>query len=162
MKEIYLSLGTNLGDRVQLLAEAKKSIEAEIGQVLRASAIYQTDSWGGDGTQPDYLNQVLRVHTELDAESVLSHMLAIEAKLGRTRQQRWESRMMDIDLLFYGKETWELPHLVVPHPRIQERNFVLIPFCEIAPTWVHPVLDLTIRELLEQSTDPLSVHLFNP
>lgn len=161
MQEVYLSLGTNLGDRVRLLASARIAIENEMGRIVRASAIYQTESWGGDSTQPDYLNQVLRVQTELDAEAVLECALAIESRLGRTRQHRWESRLIDIDLLFYGKEVWDLPHLIVPHPRIQERNFVLIPLCEIAPTWVHPVLDKTIGELLEVSEDPLAVRIYN-
>lgn len=162
MQEVYLSLGTNLGDRVRLLASARADIAAAIGPIIRSSAIYQTESWGGGPTQPDYLNQVLRVQTELDAEAVLKGALAIESRLGRTRQLRWESRLIDIDLLFYGKEVWDLPHLTVPHPRIQERNFVLIPLCEIAPTWVHPVLDKTIRELLEESEDTLEVRPFHP
>src|SRR5690554_816774 len=162
VQEVYLSLGTNLGDRVQLLASARAAVEAEVGPIVRASAIYQTESWGGDSTQPDYLNQVLRVHTELDAEAVLQRALAIEHGLGRTRNRRWEPRLMDIDLLFFGKQVLHLSHLIVPHPRIQERNFVLIPLCEIDPNWLHPVLDKTIRELLESSKDTLVVQVFKP
>lgn len=160
MNEVYLLLGVNLGDRLRQLRLAQEAIAKTIGTLTRQSAIYRTSAWGADEKQPDYLNQVIRVETTLDPESVLKQANRIEAALGRTRDKKWESRLIDIDILFFANFIVNLPHLQIPHPHFQNRNFALIPMCEIAPSFVHPVLHSTMTELLEQSPDSLPVRVW--
>lgn len=149
---IYLLLGSNLGDRVLLMRNAAEQIGGRIGDVRRASALYETAPWGGI-EQPAFLNQVLEVSTVLAPEEVLRIILEIEHKSGRVRYQRWGARHLDIDILYFGKTVMDTPRLTVPHPRLHERRFTLVPLAEIAPDFVHPVLEKTNVELLEVCTD---------
>ena len=155
-KACFLCLGGNEGDRLQLLRESLTAIERQVGQITAISSVYETAPWGMTG--PDFLNQVVRVMTLLDAESVLTEIHAIERSLGRARTGTgYQSRPVDIDLLFFGNELIRTPRLEVPHPHLEKRKFVLVPLSEIAPGFVHPALGLTVTELLDRCTDGTAV-----
>jgi 2-amino-4-hydroxy-6-hydroxymethyldihydropteridine diphosphokinase len=158
MKGVYLLLGSNLGDSESILRLAKSLIEARIGTVIKASSIYLTKAWGIEN-QPDFLNQVLELDTVLDASKVLQCILEIERELGRIRFQKWGTRIIDIDILYFGKLIIDTKNLVIPHPENQNRNFVLVPMAEIAPDLMHPVLQLSQTELLKKCPDKMKVAL---
>jgi len=160
MKGIFLLLGSNQGDSFFVLQQAAREISQKIGTVVNSSANYKTKAWGIEN-QPDFLNQVLEVESDLSPEEILAKILLIEKSLGRIREIRWSSRIIDIDLLYYGTEVISQPDLTVPHPEIQNRNFTLIPMCEIAPNFIHPILGKTQRELLDITSDTLAVEKGN-
>jgi 2-amino-4-hydroxy-6-hydroxymethyldihydropteridine diphosphokinase len=146
MINVFLLLGSNIGDRAFYLESAIVEIEKQVGTVLKASAVHQTLAWGKTD-EPDYLNQVLEVETLLTAQAVLHTILGIEKQLGRERKEKWGARTIDIDILFYGTEVISEPDLMVPHPQLQNRKFTLEPLNEIAPDFIHPVLNLSIADL---------------
>jgi 2-amino-4-hydroxy-6-hydroxymethyldihydropteridine diphosphokinase len=152
----YLLLGSNMGNSKQMLARASAYLAKKAGQVLRQSKLYSTAAWGNT-EQPDFLNQVLVIQTQLDAPTLLKTILAIEKQMGRVRTVKNAPRTIDIDILFFNKQVIQQPDLVVPHPHIPNRRFVLVPLNEIAPAFVHPVLQKNIHQLLLQCTDPLAV-----
>lgn len=154
--QVYLGTGTNLGDRRANLRLAIEQIENRVGEVLKVSKIYQTAAWGIT-EQPAFLNQVILIETDLEPTSVLAEVLSIEIEMGRIREQKWGTRVIDIDILYYGNKIVNLPHLKIPHPYIQSRNFVLIPLSEIAPDYVHPVFNLSNEQLYKQSEDSSDV-----
>jgi 2-amino-4-hydroxy-6-hydroxymethyldihydropteridine diphosphokinase len=156
MIDVYLLLGSNLGDRELFLRMAFRLIENDIAPVAKASAIYETQSWGKTD-EPEYLNQVLMLKTDLSAQEVLRKILAIESEMGRKREERWGSRTIDIDILLYGDAVINEPNLVVPHPEMHNRRFTLEPLSEIAPQVVHPVFHTTIKGLKNKLNDTLIV-----
>jgi len=160
MHEIYLLLGSNLGKREKLLLQAAEQIEAVVGEILKKSSVYQTQSWGVNN-QPDYLNQVIFVKTSLKPRELLSRILLIEKGLGRKRIEKWGSRHIDIDILFYGDEIIDEPDLVVPHQYFHERRFAVEPMLEIAPDFIHPKLKKSIKSIALELTDKLSVQNLN-
>jgi 2-amino-4-hydroxy-6-hydroxymethyldihydropteridine diphosphokinase len=159
MERIFLATGSNLGDKAANLSAALALIEELVGSLVAVSGIYRTAAWGIED-QPEFLNQALAVDTVLNPETLLATVLDIEHKMGRERVIRWGERLIDIDVLFYGNLVYQTQRLTIPHPFIQERNFVLQPLLEIAPDFVHPVLHRTIRELADESQDPLSAILY--
>jgi 2-amino-4-hydroxy-6-hydroxymethyldihydropteridine diphosphokinase len=130
----YLGLGSNLGDRRALLRQAIEALDWGDIVVADQSRLYETTPIGGPEGQPDFLNQVIAVDTTLDARSLWERCSAVEAALGRSREHesRWGPRAIDIDVLIFGEEIIVEPDLIVPHPRMHERAFVLIPLAEIA------------------------------
>lgn len=156
MQEVYLLLGSNLGDRMMQVRDAADLIAKNVGKIIVRSACYETASWGNTD-QPDFINQVMLVRTELTAREVLDQVLAIEVSLGRVRHEKWGSRLIDIDILFYGGGIISEPDLVVPHPHLHERAFVLVPLEEIAPDLIHPVLKQSVSELARNLDDGLLV-----
>ena len=144
---IYLALGTNLGEREVNLQKAIDALAPKV-RLVRKSSIYATPPWGY-ADQPEFLNQVIEVDTPLRPLPLLHLLKSIEAEMGREETFRYGPRLIDLDILFYGQEIVEGELLTIPHPRLQERAFVLMPLAEIAPNFVHPVLNKTIRELLE-------------
>ena len=156
-KNIYLLLGSNLGNREFLLDNAIKQIERKIGKVFAKSAIYETAAWGKKD-QPSFLNLALGVETSLSPIELLNTILAIEEKLGRIREEKWGARLIDIDVILYCNEVVNLGKtLTIPHLELQNRRFVLQPLAEIAPNQIHPILKKTILELLENLNDALYV-----
>jgi 2-amino-4-hydroxy-6-hydroxymethyldihydropteridine diphosphokinase len=155
----YLLIGGNQGDRLARLATARDLITNAGGQILLASALYETAAWGKTD-QPDFLNQALKVATEEDAPAWLLTLLDIEGKIGRRRQEKYGPRIIDIDILFFNNSIIHEPQLTIPHPEIRNRRFALVPMEEIAPSLIHPVLHKTIRQLLAECTDPLAVKQF--
>ncbi|MEJ2901542.1 2-amino-4-hydroxy-6-hydroxymethyldihydropteridine diphosphokinase [Pedobacter panaciterrae] len=156
-KKVYLLLGSNLGDREQLIEDAIKQIANEIGEVFIRSSVYETEAWGNED-QPSFLNIALGVKTKLTPIDVLNKALEIELELGRVRHEKWGSRLIDIDLIFYDDIVVDMgAELQIPHPQMQYRKFVLEPLAEIAPDYIHPGLKITVREVLERLRDNLSV-----
>lgn len=153
---VYLLLGGNMGHRELLLAQAVNLIDQKIGPVLKTSALYETAAWGNQD-QPAFLNQAVILTTALSAPETLKQIQAIELELGRARIEKWGSRTIDIDIIFFNGELIDQPDLTIPHPHMQDRNFVLIPLAEIAPEYVHPVLQSTVATLQQQCRDTLEV-----
>lgn len=149
---IYLLLGSNLGDRLNNLWKAR----TRTGSVLQSSPVFVTAAWG-NLQQPQFYNQAVEIDSDLPPDVLLRHLLDIEAGMGRERTEKWGSRIIDIDILFYRDQIIDTKHLIVPHPEIQNRRFALEPMHEISPELVHPVLKKTIRQLLEECRDPLEV-----
>ncbi|HEY1213058.1 MAG TPA: 2-amino-4-hydroxy-6-hydroxymethyldihydropteridine diphosphokinase [Bryobacteraceae bacterium] len=152
----YLLIGGNERDRIGTMATARGRIEAAAGAIRRSSALYETAPWGKTD-QPDFINQALLLETQLDAPALLKTLLDIEAAMGRQRMERYGSRIIDIDILFFNDAIIRQQSLVIPHPELPNRRFALAPLAEIAPELVHPVLGLSVRELLINCTDPLTV-----
>jgi len=156
MNKTYLLLGSNMGNSRQQLAIAQKHIEKNIGAITRSSSLYQTAAWGKTD-QPDFLNQVIIVETELTASETMQTILSIEKKMGRLRTEKNAPRIIDIDILLFNKEIIDSSTLSVPHPQLQNRRFVLIPLNELSPNLIHPVLKKTIHQLLRVCPDKLAV-----
>jgi len=156
MIDVFLLLGSNLGNREEYLRKAIDLIGTELGAVTQKSSIYETEAWGKTD-EPSYLNQVVRINTELPARQVLEKVLQIETKMGRVREEKWGSRIIDIDILFYGQDIINEPGLIVPHPELHNRRFSLEPLNEIAPDLLHPVLEKSIFQLKSKLKDNLIV-----
>ena len=160
MNNVFLLTGGNMGDKRKNLLRAAKFIDQKLGNILSTSAIYETEAWGKID-QPSFYNQVLQVQTDYSPNEVLQEILAIELNMGRERIVKYGPRLIDIDILFYNDEVIETPELIVPHPQIQLRRFVLAPLAEIVPKYIHPLLQKTIAELLLDCKDLLQVKAIN-
>lgn len=145
LAEIYLSLGSNIGNRREYLKQAVGMLKTRLDKA-KVSSVYRTEPWGNED-QPDFLNLCLVGKTSLSPQELLVFIRSIEKKLGRTHQEKWGPREIDIDILFYDGKTIKTPELEIPHPYVAERAFVLIPLEEIAPDLLHPVLKLPIHKL---------------
>lgn len=145
---IYLALGSNLGDRAANLRQAIHALSPEVA-VCQESSVYLTPPWGYQD-QPSFLNQVIAAHTDLEPLPLLQTLKVIETEMGRHKTFRYGPRLIDLDILFYGQRVIDIEGLQIPHPRLAERAFVLIPLHEIAPDLIHPVLQLSISDLLAQ------------
>lgn len=152
---IFLLLGSNLGERETNLAEARRRIQRYC-RIISESALYQTAAWGAEN-QPDFINQVIEVETQLPPKELLRELLLTELELGRERIVKWGPRTIDLDLLLYGDTVVNDADLTIPHPGIPHRMFTLAPFAEIAPDVVHPTLNKTIAALRDTCPDPLPV-----
>jgi 2-amino-4-hydroxy-6-hydroxymethyldihydropteridine diphosphokinase len=151
--KVYLGIGTNLGNRENNINEALELIKEHIGPVKKASSLYETEPWGFK-SKNDFLNMVAEVETKLKPSGLLGRILMIEAQMGRFRgEKKYSSRLIDIDILLYGEKILKAKSLVIPHPKMHERRFVLVPFCEIVPDLVHPKLGKTIKALLKECSD---------
>lgn len=156
MNVAYLLTGGNMGDRLSYLTRAKESIEISCGKIEKISAVYETEAWGLEDQHPFY-NQALLLHTNLDAKKLLKMLLQIEEGLGRMRELKYGPRTIDLDIIFYNDDVIRSKDLIIPHPQMQNRRFVLLPLNEIAPQKIHPELKKTVSQLLEECQDPLKV-----
>lgn len=148
MHIVYLLLGSNLGDREKNLADAIKHLQKLGLQVLKKSSIYNTLPWGYT-EQPDFLNQAIECLTELEPLELLKRLKEIEKSMGRKKTVRYGPRIIDIDIIFYDNLILKTEQLSIPHPRMHEREFVLKPLSEIAPDFIHPELQLSVKRLLD-------------
>ena len=140
----FIGLGSNLGEREAMIRQALDEIAKLPGtRLARASSLYDTEP-AGEVDQPNFLNAVAQIETELTARQLLWNLLLVEKRLGRMRTQRWGPRTIDLDLLLYGNLIVEEPDLTVPHPELTRRSFVLVPLVELDPLLVHPVTGETL------------------
>ena len=156
MNNVFLITGGNMGDRLQNLETALEEITIQIGTILKKSSIYETAPWG-IADQPAFFNQVLLIHSLLSPQDILRTILKIETNMGRKRNEKFGPRIIDIDLLFYNELILNSIDLVIPHPEIAFRRFVLIPLAEIGKNLEHPVLKKTVSQLLKECPDHLPV-----
>ncbi|HKJ26250.1 MAG TPA: 2-amino-4-hydroxy-6-hydroxymethyldihydropteridine diphosphokinase [Anaerolineales bacterium] len=159
MHTIYLGLGTNSGDRAANLEAAIQALPPQV-EVQERSPIYQTPPWGYTN-QPDFLNLVLEARTQLTPPQLLKFLKSLEDQVGRTATFRWGPREIDIDILLYDDLVLETDELVIPHPQMQARAFVLVPLADLAPNLVHPKLKQTNTDLLEQ-VDTTAIQTYHP
>ncbi len=160
MGKALISLGSNLGNRILNLNLAIQKIQEVIGDMIAESSIYESAPWGFAANRT-FLNQVIEIETNLAPVQLLNSLLKIENELGRKRNlSTYESRPIDLDILFYGAETLNTKALILPHPRIQDRKFVLMPMNEILPGFIHPQHQKTIKQLLSECSDKLWVKKF--
>jgi 2-amino-4-hydroxy-6-hydroxymethyldihydropteridine diphosphokinase len=157
MKTVYISLGSNVGDREQMIASAIQALGAKGIHIVRQSSIYSTEPVDV-ATQSWFLNCVLEVETELMPRQLLKTFKDIENELGRRHTIRRGPRVIDLDILLYGSSVIQTPDLEVPHPRMTQRRFVLVPLAEIAPALHHPVENKSVEELLAETEDRSVVH----
>jgi 2-amino-4-hydroxy-6-hydroxymethyldihydropteridine diphosphokinase len=153
---IFLALGSNLGDREYNLNRAREQIAAHCGKLVATSSLYKTAAWGKTN-QPDFLNQVIEIESLLTPFELLASVLTIEKGMGRIRKEMWGERIVDIDILFFNKRTINIEGLTIPHPELTRRRFVLVPLCELAPYFIHPLIHKTMQQLLDECEDVLPV-----
>jgi len=152
MSKVYLSIGSNKGNRSVLINKATNEIEKKVGIIISRSSIYQSKSWGFDSN--DFYNLCLLIDTDIMPKSLLINLKKIEKSMGREDVDgSYSDRLIDIDILFYDNITTDSEDLKIPHPKIEIRKFVLVPMLEIADDYVHPILNKTIKELYNDCSD---------
>jgi 2-amino-4-hydroxy-6-hydroxymethyldihydropteridine diphosphokinase len=158
---VFVGLGSNLGDREKALRSGIEGL-SRLGRMVRISSLYQTAPWG-KLDQPPYLNCAVELEPALKSpDEFLSELQEIEQSVGRpVQRQKWEPRVLDLDILFWGVEVINADTLQIPHPLIEKRRFVLIPLKEIAPDFIHPIIGKSISELLDECPDRLQVSIYN-
>jgi len=155
---VFLALGGNLGEPRQAFQEATIQLRDHPQiELLAASSLYRTPAVGGPAGQPDYLNAVIELATDLSPQELLDFCLKIEDAAGRTRKVRWAARPLDLDLLFYDQTILTSATLKLPHPRLHQRHFVLLPLVELAANFEHPLLKLSIGKLLQRLPEPAGI-----
>jgi 2-amino-4-hydroxy-6-hydroxymethyldihydropteridine diphosphokinase len=160
MTKIYCSLGSNMGDRLNNLARGVECLTHEKIKVVAQSSIYETSPWGVD-SQDMYLNQVIGIETNISPEDLIKIIQNCERKLGRnSKQGHMQARVLDIDIIFYGDQIISTPNIELPHPRMHQRMFVLIPLLELDEDFVHPVMGKAVWELYNECRDESEVILY--
>lgn len=159
--DVYFSLGSNLGNRMHYLKYGIDRL-GEKSELIKISPVYETESWGY--ADPNhYLNLVAKYRTSVSPEKIMEEISLIERDAGRyastvNTSKTYEARTLDIDILFYGNKTFENTGINIPHPRLHLRNFVLFPFADIAPDFIHPIIGRTMKELKNESLDTSKIH----
>jgi len=153
MHKVFLGIGGNIGNKHDNFIKVYNIIKNEIGEIAKSSSVYETPPWGFDAKE-NFWNQVLLIETEFSPEEILQKIAGIENRFGRKREKgKYNSREMDIDILYYDDIYLETENLIIPHPQILQRKFVLVPLNEIAPDFKHPLFRLTSFQMLENCRD---------
>jgi 2-amino-4-hydroxy-6-hydroxymethyldihydropteridine diphosphokinase len=147
MNKAYLAYGSNLGDSILIIEKALRMIENNGMKIVKKSKVYETEPYGYTD-QPKFINGVIQIETEMGCRGVLEKILSIEIELGRVREFHWGPRVIDLDIIFYNDEIYNDKDLIVPHPDMQNRDFVLKPLNDICPEYVHPILGKSVLEML--------------
>ncbi len=156
MHTLVLHTGTNIENRLANLEKANFHLQQIVGKIVKHSHIYETEAWGNED-QSDFLNQALLLETNFTAHRVMQEILALEYKLGRRRDEKWQPRVIDIDIIFFDSEVIHKKVLTVPHEHMHNRRFVLKPLSDIIPDFIHPTLQKSINDLLRDCPDKLAV-----
>lgn len=166
MSIVYLSLGSNSGNRLKFINLATDLLNIKIGRILKKSDIFESESW--NYSDNDYLNSVIKLESLLKPQEILDKCKKIEIKLGRNNKTKivdgkaqYSSRVIDIDILFFDNQVIKTKELTIPHPLLQNRNFVLKPLMQISPNFIHPVLKVNMQTLYKNCTDESSINLFS-
>ena len=161
-ESVFVLLGSNLGDRELLVNQASKMMGERCGKIVAKSRLYESEPWGFK-SEHWFLNQVVKVETALSPDDLMNELLEIEKELGRDRSvphEGYVSRPMDLDILYFGNEIIDTQMVKAPHPRLHERRFTLLPLCDIAPDFVHPVMKKTNLQLLDECQDAGKVNIY--
>lgn len=163
MARTRILIGGNLGDRERIQEEVLLVLEEEAGRIVARSSLYRSTPWGFAHSR-DFLNRVLVLETERAPLDLLERLLRIEERFGRERrdERSYQGRYLDLDILYYEDRIIQEPSLKVPHPRIPERRFTLAPLDELEPGFLDPLREMTVKEMLEQCSDPLEVKVHDP
>ena len=156
MNTAYLLIGGNMGNRDEYLRKASELIKVNCGEITKKSSLYETAAWGKTD-QPAFLNRALEIKTGLNAKQLVRKILKIEKALGRIRKEKLGPRIIDIDILFYENEIYNIRFLKLPHPEVQNRRFALVPLVEINPDLIHPIFQKSVAQLLDECPDKLEV-----
>ena len=158
--KVIAGLGSNLGDRFAALRRAMEMINGEAGEIIATSSVWETEPWGFDADD-QFLNMVIVLKTSLEPKGLIQRFRSIEGRMGRKKSGggKYESRIIDLDILFWDDRVISIPGLEVPHPKLHSRRFVLEPLMEVAPETVHPVTGLTVAEMLQFCEDNSDVRL---
>jgi len=159
--KVYFLLGGNLGDRLHTLKKALCLLSQAVGDIWQYSSVYETEPWG-KYDQPVFLNQTACLLTDRKPHEIMDSIRTIEQQLKRQRFEKWGSRTIDIDILFYGDQVIKDGELTIPHPALHERNFTLVPLHELAPDLIHPVNGKTVAQLMAESPDTLGAYVYKP
>ncbi len=156
MAKVFILLGGNVGDKSKILEQTRNLIDIRIGKIIQQSAVYKTESWGFKTEQ--FYNQAICLESQLTPFEILEQTQALEKQIGRIKKSdKYEDRIIDIDLIFYDELSICSTQLTIPHPRIGERRFVLIPLLEIDPELSHPITGMSLSQMLDTCPDKLSV-----
>ena len=161
-ESVFVLLGSNLGDRELLVNQACKMIGERCGTIVAKSRLYESEPWGFK-SEHWFLNQVVKLETSLSPDALMQKLLEIEKELGRDRSvphEGYVSRPMDLDILYFGNEIIDTQMVIAPHPRLHQRRFTLLPLCDIAPEFVHPVMKKTNLQLLDECQDAGKVNIY--
>ena len=163
LESVFVLIGSNLGDRELLVNQACSMIDGRCGKIVAKSRLYESEPWGFK-SEYWFLNQVIMIETPLSPDALMDSLLAIEKELGRDRttpHEGYVSRPMDLDILYWGRDLIvDKQHVIVPHPRLHKRRFTLLPLCDVAPDYIHPILKKTNRQLLDECQDSGKVHIY--
>lgn len=160
MADLYLLNGSNIGDRLQNLKLAIELLGTFFETPKKVSEVYETKAWGNENQQ-NFYNQAVLFSTDYKPDLLLETVKKIERQIGSNHKERWAARTIDIDIIFYGDLIFKSERLHIPHKLMHLRNFVMYPLCEIAPNFVHPQFEISVKQLLENTTDKLQVQKLN-
>jgi 2-amino-4-hydroxy-6-hydroxymethyldihydropteridine diphosphokinase len=151
MQRVFIAIGSNLGDKI---SNCRRAIDEIAGfcEIVKVSSLYETEPVGNED-QPNFINSVAEIRTDLSPHELLAYLNRIEENLGRVRSEKWGPRTIDLDIIFYGDQIIKDDNLIIPHPRAHLRRFVLEPICEIAPEFIHSEIKISVLELLKNLPD---------